>query len=327
MIFKPDQLWLAPLAGFTDQAFREICKLSGADITVSEMVSCDGLFYMPERTLPYAVFNENQRPYGIQVFGSDPDIMTKSLDRLIPLKPDFIDLNFGCPVKKVVRRNSGSALMKDPELIYRIVSSMKEKLIKHDIPLTAKIRSGWDSDSVNFLEVSKSAEKGGCDLITIHPRTRVQMFSGKSNWEHIKILKENISVPVAGNGDVISPEDAEEMKKFTGCDSIMIGRGALGKPWIFKLIKAKLNNEKMSCPTSEEIWSIIKKHYELTLKYKEELKALREMRTHICYYTKGLRKGADARNKINKSESADEIFEILENLFDYNKGNIKKYGI
>jgi nifR3 family TIM-barrel protein len=319
MLFKPKQLWLAPLAGFTDQAFREICKEQGADITVSEMVSCDGLHYTPQRTMPYAIFNEAERPYGIQVFGSDPEIMVKSLEKIIPLQPDFIDINMGCPVKKVVNRNSGSALLKNPQLIYKICYSMKEELSKHNIPLTAKIRSGWDLDSVNFKEVGKAVEDAGCDLITIHARTRSQMFMGKSNWSHIRELKESVSIPVVGNGDIFSVDDAIEMISDTNCDSIMIGRGSLGKPWIFRMIKATLSGEDAIEPTYQVIQKIIKHHYDLTIKYKGELKALREMRSQICNYTKGMRGGASARNKINQLNTKEEVFEVLEELFDQNK--------
>lgn len=307
------KLWLAPLAGFTDNAFRTIAKRCGAEVIVSEMVSADGLFYNPERSLKNAMFEEKQRPFGVQLFGSEPEMMAKGAEIISRLQPDFIDLNMGCPVKKVVNRMAGSALMKDIDLACRITEAVKEVAQKHNILVTTKFRSGWDLQSINYLSFGKALENSGSDALILHPRTKTEMFGGHSNWQHIKELKQNSSLPVIGNGDIKSVTDALEMYEFTQCDSIMIGRGVLGQPWLFQEIKDGLTK-----PISDfEKKEIIREHYRLVLeniKPEDEIHALRGMRAHFNHYSKGSRDGAQLRNAINQTDDLEVIFDLIHQI-------------
>lgn len=307
------KLWLAPLAGYTDNNFRTIAKKCGVDVIVSEMVSADGLYYNLENSLQYAYFEEMQRPFGVQLFGSDPDMMVKGAEIISRLAPDFIDINMGCPVKKVVNRMAGSALMKDVELACRITEAVKEVGEKHKFLVTTKFRSGWDLESLNYLSFGKALENSGSDALILHPRTRSQMFTGHSEWEHIKILKENVNIPVVGNGDIKSVSDAENLYNLSNCDSIMIGRGALGKPWIFQEIKDYYLKEN----TTINKLQIVLEHYKLALKNSDnndQLHAVREMRSHFTYYSKGLRGGSRLREQMNHTLNPDEIYNIINQL-------------
>ncbi|MBI9030854.1 tRNA dihydrouridine synthase DusB [bacterium] len=307
------KLWLAPLAGYTDNTFRTIAKKCGADVIVSEMVSADGLYYNLENSLHYAYFEEFQRPFGVQLFGSDADMMAKGAEIIAGIKPDFIDINMGCPVKKVINRMAGSALMKDLDLACRITEAVKEVGLKHKLLVTTKFRSGWDLESINYLSFGKALENSGSDALILHPRTRSQMFTGHSNWEHIRLLKESVNIPVVGNGDVKSLEDAQELYNLTYCDSIMIGRGALGKPWIFQEIKDFYLNQE----TSIDKLKVVLNHYELSLKNSnpnDQLHAIREMRSHFTHYSKGIRGGAQLRDEINHTIDPQEIFNIINKL-------------
>lgn len=305
--------WLAPLAGYTDKVFRSIAKKCGADVIVSEMVSADGLYYNYDNSIEYALFDDFQRPYGIQLFGSDPEMMAKGAEIVTRLNPDFIDINMGCPVKKVVNRMAGSALMKDIDLAARITEAVKKIAYPKGILVTTKFRSGWDLEQINYVDFGLALESAGADALILHPRTRSQMFSGHSNWEHLKILKESIKIPLVGNGDVKSVQDAEELYSLTNCDSIMIGRGALGKPWIFNDIKEKINHSYQKIDKKE----IILEHYELALanaKNGDYLHAIREMRSHFSYYSKGIRGGSQLREEINHTTDPEKVFNILEKL-------------
>lgn len=304
-------LWLAPLAGLTDSAFRTVCKNWGADIVVSEMVSADGLKYSYDHTIPYARFAETQRPAGIQIFGADPEIMKIAAEKIALLKPDFIDINMGCPVKKVVKRDAGSALMKNPELAAQIVQSVKKVCQQNNLPLTVKIRAGWDMLSRNAIDFALKMEDAGADLIIIHPRTRSQLFGGKSDWSMIKELKKKLKIPVIGNGDILTPQDAVRMKDETGCDGIMIGRGCIGKPWLFQQIKVLLETGEKWTPSPEEIMTTIREHYEITIQEKGERIAILEMRNHLSAYTKGYRNSASIRQQINQSTDQDELLAIV----------------
>ncbi len=304
------KLWLAPLAGYTDQAYRLICKENGADVLVSEMVSADGLIRDSKRTLQYVEFMERERPFGIQIFGSDAITIAKAAEFLIPYKPDFIDLNMGCPVKKVIRRNSGSALMRDPALAASIVRETKRALAGI-IPLSVKFRSGWDNNSLNYLEFGLLMQDSGADFLCLHARTTKQMFSGLSSWEHIARLKNALSIPLIGNGDVKDPESAHKMLRETNCDSVMIGRGALGRPWIFNQIK---DHEKTSdyAPLLHQDWvEVIIRHLDFALERQREAVVVKEMRSHLCFYTKGIIGGAELRKQINLTESVKELKELI----------------
>ncbi len=317
------KVWLAPLAGITDNPFRAICKECGADVVVSEMISVDGLLYNRDRSLEYAKFEESQRPFGLQLFGSDPDIFKKALDIALTQNPDFIDINMGCPVKKVIKRGAGSALMTTPEIAAKIVSETKNILAPLNIPLSVKFRSGWDMFSMNSLEFGKQMQDAGADIICLHPRTRSQMFSGKSSWEHIAELKKGVTIPVIGNGDIIAIEDMITMYEQTGCDSVMIGRGIMGRPWFFKQIKNYVKSGKIEQITVDEKLGIIRRHMELMIFQKGEKQAVYEMRTHFSHYTKGLRGGAQIRNRINKLFDVETILMLVEDLYktQYLQGN------
>lgn len=305
-------LYLAPLAGYTDQAFRRLCKDWGADYLVSEMVSADGLIRDSRKTEAFIQFSESERPFGVQLFGSDPLTMAKAAEATLHLLPDFIDLNMGCPVKKVVKRGAGSALMKDPDRAGCIVKEV-HKAIAGEVPLSVKFRSGWDSSLLNFLEFGKIMEAAGADFICLHPRTTKQMFSGRSNWEHIRLLKQQVSIPVIGNGDVTSPELALKMASETSCDGIMIGRGALGKPWIFSQIKEYLSSGSFTPITNPVLLKTALKHLDNALLHKREDIVVREMRSQLCHYTKGILGGAQLRDKLNHAESAEAIRDLLIN--------------
>lgn len=310
------KVWLAPLAGITDNPFRAICKECGADVVVSEMISVDGLLYNRDRSLEYANFEESQRPFGLQLFGSDPKIFKKALKIALTKNPDFIDINMGCPVKKVIKRGAGSALMTTPDIAAKIVSETKNILSPLSIPLSVKFRSGWDLNSINSLDFGIKMQKAGADMICLHPRTRGQMFSGKSNWDLIAELKKEVSIPVIGNGDIITINDMIAMYEQTGCDSVMIGRGVMGKPWLFKQIKNYLDTGNITQITTLEKLEIIRRHMELMIFHKGEKQAVYEMRTHFSHYTKGLRGGAQVRNSINKLFDVDKILLLIEELFE-----------
>ena len=313
------KIWLAPLAGITDNPFRAICKECGADVVVSEMISADGLLYNRDRSLEYARFEDSQRPFGIQLFGSDPEVFKKAVKIALTKNPDFIDINMGCPVKKVIKRGAGSALMTTPHIAANIVSETKNILVPLNIPLSVKFRSGWDMFSINFREFGQQMQKAGADMICLHPRTRGQMFSGKSNWDLIAELKREVTIPVIGNGDITTIDDMIKMYEQTGCDSVMIGRGIMGKPWLFKQIKNYLGSGNIKQITTQEKLGIIRRHMELMIFHKGEKQAIFEMRTHFSHYTKGLRGGAQIRNKINKLLDIDKILLLVEELYKAQK--------
>jgi len=268
----------------------------------------------PEASLKYARFTEEQRPFGIQLFGSDWEIIVKALRVVEKLKPDFLDFNMGCPVKKVIKKGAGSALMKDPAKAVLIISKIRENL-SGSIPLSVKIRSGWDIYSVNAVEFALNLEAAGADVISFHARTRSQMYSGKSNWKLIAELKSRLSIPLIGNGDVRSPEDAKKMFEITGCDSIMIGRGAIGRPWIFQEIKDYLNYGSYRELEQRKKFEVIAEHCRLASSDKTEEQALKEMRTHFAYYTKGLKGGSRIRDYIFRNQDLEDNLNQIKQLY------------
>ncbi len=312
---KKGMLFLAPLAGFTDLPFRVLCKLNGADVLVTEMVSADGVIRDQSKTLDYTVFRDIERPLGIQLFGSDPLIMAKAVEKLLPDNPDFFDVNMGCPVKKVAKRFAGSALMKTSEIAGAIVREMKQSLAGTDIPLSVKIRSGWDASSINAVEFAKCLEDAGADFLTVHPRTRAQMYSGEADHNVTSAVAENVSIPVVANGDIRTVEDAVKVKQLTGCSSIMIGRGALGKPWIFDQIKQYYLTGEVKEYSKEFKLETLRKHLDLAIGYKDTKKTVVDLRSHLAYYTKGTKGGSRIRAFINKSERMDEIYEAVAELW------------
>lgn len=307
------QVILAPMAGVCNSAFRKICKEMGCALVCAEMVSDKGMVYNSKKTKDMLYFEEIERPISQQIFGSDLETFTEAAKKVYEImKPDIIDINMGCPVPKVaVRSQAGSALLKNPKLIYEIVSNVVKSV---PVPVTVKIRSGWDANSINAVEVAKICEKAGASAITIHPRTRSQLYSGKADLDIIKKVKENISIPVIGNGDIVDIESAKHMLDYTKCDAIMIGRGVLGNPWLIKEIDTYLKtNEIIDRPTYEERINMCYKHLDYLLKIKSERVAVLEMRSHIAWYIKGMPYHKEIKNLIFKAQNKEEITEILDN--------------
>lgn len=305
-----NKLWLAPLAGYTDQAFRQLCRMNGADVLVSEMVSADGLAREQRQTLRFIRFDPIERPFGIQLFGSDPLVLARAAELCLSVSPDFVDLNMGCPVRKVVKRGAGCSLMRDTQLAGTIVREVKAALCGACL-LGIKFRSGWNSSQMNYLEFGLILEDAGADFLCLHPRTQEQMFSGAADWSQIKRLRKRLAVPLIGNGDVRTPEDARELFYSTGCASVMIGRGALGKPWLFSQIRQLLESGDYRPATKEQELAAILNHIDLALKFKPERIVTRELRSQICFYTKGLVGGGELRQAINQAESTDQIKNLL----------------
>ncbi len=312
----PNRIVLAPMAGISNSAYRRIVKEMGVGLIYAEMVSDKAICYNNEKTYDLLKMREEERPIVQQIFGSDKEsfvIAAKKIEE--SMHPDIIDINMGCPVPKVaIRAQAGSALLKDPDKIYDIVKSVKEAV---SIPVTVKIRSGWDDKHINACEVAKKCEEAGANAIAIHARTRSQGYSGISDWSIIKKVKESVSIPVIGNGDVKTPEDFKKMLEETGCDAVMIGRASLGNPWIFKQIREYMNTGIVETqPTFEDKLNMIKKHYRLLLEDKNEKLALLEIRSFVIWYLKGMPQSAEIKNSICSAKSSKEIFEILEKYYN-----------
>ncbi len=305
------KLFLGPMAGVTDLPFRLLCKEKGADLVYTEMVSAKGVQYNNKNTTNLITISENERPVALQLFGSDPQILRNTAKRLENHNFDLLDINMGCPVPKVVNNNEGSALMKNPRLIGEIVKALSKGYSK---PVTVKIRSGFQKDSINAVEVAKIAEENGAAAVAVHARTREQYYSGKADWNIIKEVKEAVGIPVIGSGDVFTPEDAKQMLEQTGCDAIMLARGTQGNPWIFEQIKAYLESGiKLNKPDFSVVKDMILRHAALSVDYKGEFTGIREMRKHVAWYTTGYPGSAKLRSHVNEIESLVDLQRLLEN--------------
>ena len=304
-----NNLVLAPMAGVTDMSFRQLCREQGCGLLVTEMVSAKAILYKNRNTKDLMAIGEGERPVSLQLFGSDPEIVSDIAHQVEDGPYDIIDLNMGCPVPKIVGNGEGSALMKNPKLVYEIVSAMVKAI---DKPVTVKIRKGFDDSCINAVEIAKIIEEAGAAAVAVHGRTREQYYSGQADWDIIRQVKEAVSIPVIGNGDVTSPQKAEELVKQTGCDGIMIARGAQGNPWIFsEMITYEETGTLLERPGKEEVRDMMLRHARLQLKYKGEFIGIREMRKHVAWYTKGLKGSAKLREEINRVESYQELEELL----------------
>lgn len=303
---------LAPMAGVTDLPFRLLCKEQGAALVCTEMVSAKAILYNNKNTKALLEMHPDEAPVSLQLFGSDPMIISEMAKRIEDLPFAILDINMGCPVPKVVNNGEGSALMKNPKLAGEIVSAAAKTIKK---PVTVKIRSGFDKDHINAVEMAKIMEDSGAAAIAVHGRTREQYYSGEADWEIIACIKEAISIPVIGNGDVTDCESAERLIKQTGCDGIMIGRAARGNPWIFRQVTAYLEDGTiLPTPTSEERKAMILRHGRLQLEYKGEYTGVREMRKHVSWYTAGMPHSAQLRQRVNAVEKFSELVELIEQI-------------
>jgi tRNA-dihydrouridine synthase B len=302
---------LAPMAGVTDSPFRVLARGLGAALTHTEMISADGLIRQNTNSLRLLYFKEEERPIGVQLYGSDPDKLSSAAKEVEKLKPDLIDLNFACPVKKVTKKNGGAAVLKDLGLLKKIVTSVTRSVF---LPVTLKIRSGWDSENIVALEVAKIAEDCGISAITIHPRTGKSLFRGKADWDVIGEVKSKVNLTILGSGDVFSPQDVKKMIDSTGCDGVMVGRGALGNPWIFRRTNHYLErNELLPEPSIQEVIDIALKHLSLSVQERGEYWGIMRMRKHLLWYLRRLPRN----QKLRKNIISTEKFEDLKKAFEF----------
>ncbi|MEN2258694.1 tRNA dihydrouridine synthase DusB [Paraclostridium benzoelyticum] len=314
-VMLDNKVFLSPMAGVTDLPFRLICKEQDCGMLYTEMINAKALCYDDQNTKKMLKIEEEEHPVAVQIFGSDPAFMGGAAEILNEYPNEILDINMGCPAPKVVKNGDGSALMRNPKLAEEVLKSVVKNSKK---PVTLKIRKGWDDNNINAVEIAKIAEASGISALAIHGRTREQYYSGKADWDIIAKIKENINIPVIGNGDVFEVEDAINMINKTKCDAIMIGRGAQGNPWIFKRINHYMKTgEILPEPTGEEKINAALKHLKLAIDEHGEYVAVREMRKHIAWYLKGLRGSAKLRDEINKIESYEEVVNKLRDYLSH----------
>lgn len=304
-------IFSAPMAGISDLPYRLIMKRCGCALVFTEMISANGLFFNGKATRELLKSRAEEHPLGVQLFGDDPARMAAAAKQIENFG-ELIDLNLGCPVRKVTRAGAGSALLREPGKVARIISAVRQAISR---PLTIKFRSGWDHDLVNFLEIAHIAVEEGVDALTLHPRTRSQMFGGRADWQQIKMLRESISIPVIGSGDLFSAEDIKTMFVVTGCDAVMIGRGAYGNPWIVSQALDLLAGRPVTQPTYADRLFAARSHLELSLESFGPQKTLGQMRKHLCWYVRGIENAAVFRSGINQTKSIEELSVLLESFF------------
>lgn len=310
-VVMDNPLVLAPMAGVTDLPFRLLCKEQGAGLICMEMVSAKAIYYKNKNTEALLEIDPREKPVSLQLFGSDPEIMAQMAHQIEERPFDILDINMGCPVPKVVNNGEGSALLKDPALVRKIVTAVVRAI---DKPVTVKIRRGFDDDHINAVEIAKIIEDCGAAAVAVHGRTREQYYSGKADWDIIRQVKEAVQIPVIGNGDVTSPETAIALMEQTGCDGVMIGRAVRGNPWLFSEILYYMETgQHKARPTMEEVKAMILKHARMQVEAKGEYTALREMRKHVAWYTAGFPHSARLRARTNEISTMEELVTLLEN--------------
>ncbi|EPR08069.1 tRNA dihydrouridine synthase DusB [Ruminiclostridium papyrosolvens] len=307
-----NNIFLAPMAGVTDMPFRVLCKEQECGLVYTEMVSAKGMHYDDDKSNKLTLMHEIEKPGAVQIFGSDPTIMAEVAEKLNASDAAIIDINMGCPAPKITKNGEGSALMKNPQLIAEIIRAVVSATQK---PVTVKIRKGWDDSRINAVEIALIAEKNGASAIAVHGRTREQYYSGKADWDIIRQVKEAVSIPVIGNGDVTGPKEAQKLLEETGCDAIMVGRGAQGNPWIFKKIVRFLEDgTTVPDPSPEEKIETIIRHMNMLIDLKGERTGILEMRSHIAWYIKGMRDAAYTKQKIFQMTDKEEIISLLKSF-------------
>ncbi|HWR07495.1 tRNA dihydrouridine synthase DusB [Sporomusa sp.] len=306
---------LAPMAGVTDLPFRLLAKEMGCGLVYSEMVSDKGLIYDNAHTKKLLAIDERERPVALQIFGSEPASMAKAARIVAASGANIIDINMGCPTPKITKNGEGSALMRNPELACRVIAAVVEAA--DTIPVTVKFRKGWDENSINAVQIARLAEQAGAAAVSVHGRTREQFYSGQADWSIIREVKQAVAIPVIGNGDIRTPQDAKRMLTETGCDGIMIGRGAQGNPWIFRQVAHYLTTgEMLSLPTLGERIDMLLRQLDMLVDHKGEYTGIREMRSHAAWYTKGLPSSAELRLKFNQAATREDFIQIMENYRD-----------